>query len=74
MFPELSPEVDEFEMAGLKSHISEEIRAPGIEGCLAWTECTLVDKILREKFSLIIEKIVNPEVDGKFLMMKAEYI
>ncbi|AAM06691.1 TPA: flavin reductase family protein [Methanosarcina acetivorans] len=60
------PEVDEFEMAGLKSHISEEIRAPGIEGCLAWAECTLVEEILREKFSLIIGKVVNLEVDEKF--------
>ncbi len=57
------PEVDEFEIAGLKSHPSEEIMAPGIEGCLAWAECTLVEEILREKFSLVIGKVVNLEVD-----------
>jgi len=60
------PEVDEFEMAGLKSRPSEEIRAPSIEGCIAWAECTLVEEILREKFSLIIGKVVNLEVDENF--------
>lgn len=61
-----SPEVDEFEMAGLKPHPSGEIKAPGIEGCLAWAECTLVEEILREKFSLIIGKVINLEVDERF--------
>jgi flavin reductase (DIM6/NTAB) family NADH-FMN oxidoreductase RutF len=60
------PEIDEFEMAGLKSRSSEEIKAPGVEGCLAWAECTLVEEILREKFSLIIGKVVNLEVDESF--------
>lgn len=60
------PEVDEYEMAGLKPHFSEMVRAPGIEGCLAWAECTLVEEILREKFSLIIGKVVNLEVDENF--------
>ncbi|AKB24735.1 hypothetical protein MSMTP_1266 [Methanosarcina sp. MTP4] len=60
------PEVDEFEMAGLKTHPSGKIKAPGIEGCLAWAECTLVEEILREKFSLIIGKVVNLEVDERF--------
>ncbi|HII02364.1 TPA: flavin reductase family protein [Methanosarcinaceae archaeon] len=60
------PEVDEFEMAGLKSHPSGEIKVPGIKGCLAWAECTLVEEILREKFSLIIGKVVNLEVDERF--------
>lgn len=60
------PKVDEFEMAGLKSHISEEIRAPGIEEYLAWAERTLVEEALREKFSLIIGKVINLEVDENF--------
>lgn len=60
------PEIDEFEMAGLKPRPSEEIRAPGIEGCLAWAECTLVEEVMREKFSLIIGKVVNLEVDENF--------
>jgi flavin reductase (DIM6/NTAB) family NADH-FMN oxidoreductase RutF len=60
------PEVDEFEMAGLKTHLSEKVRAPGIKGCLAWAECILEEEILREKFSLIIGKVVNLEVDENF--------
>ncbi|MDI9393986.1 MAG: flavin reductase family protein [Euryarchaeota archaeon] len=60
------PEVDEYEMAGLKARLSEVVRAPGIEGCLAWAECTLVEEVLREKFSLIIGKVVNLEVDENF--------
>lgn len=60
------PEVDEYEMAGLKPHFSEMVRAPGIEGCLAWAECTLVEEILREKFSLIVGKVVNLEVNENF--------
>lgn len=61
-----SPEVDEFKIAGLQPHSSEIVRAPGIKECLAWAECTLVEEILREKFSLIIGKVVNLEVDGNF--------
>ncbi|MDD3043627.1 MAG: flavin reductase family protein [Methanosarcinaceae archaeon] len=60
------PEVDEFEVAGLKPFASKVIGAPGIEGCLAWAECTLVEEILREKFSIIIGKVVNLEVDERF--------
>ncbi len=60
------PEVDEFEMAGLKTRPSEKVKVPGVEGCIAWAECTLVEEILREKFSLIIGKVVNLEVDDDF--------
>jgi flavin reductase (DIM6/NTAB) family NADH-FMN oxidoreductase RutF len=35
------PEVDEFEMAGLKPRPSANVKPPGIEGCLAWAECVL---------------------------------
>jgi flavin reductase (DIM6/NTAB) family NADH-FMN oxidoreductase RutF len=60
------PEMDKFKMAGLKPHLSEKVRAHGIEGCLARAECTLEEEILREKFSLIIGKVVNLEVDENF--------
>jgi len=30
------PEVDELEKAGLQPRLSRKVRAPGIEGCLAW--------------------------------------
>ncbi len=35
------PLVDEFLEAGLKARPSVEVKPPGIEGCLAWAECTL---------------------------------
>ncbi|WP_406543223.1 flavin reductase family protein [Clostridium ljungdahlii] len=60
------PQVDEFECSKLKVHASKEIKAPGIEGCLAWAECKLVEEIKREKYSLIIGKVVSLEVNDNF--------
>ncbi|MDO9573612.1 MAG: flavin reductase family protein [Candidatus Contubernalis sp.] len=59
LFP---PEVDEFQKAGLKPQKSVKVKAPGIEGCLARGECVLVEEISREKYSLIIGKVVHLEV------------
>jgi hypothetical protein len=39
---------------------------PGIEGCLAWAECTLVEEISRKHYSLVIGKVVHLEVDERF--------
>jgi flavin reductase (DIM6/NTAB) family NADH-FMN oxidoreductase RutF len=39
---------------------------PGIEGCLAWMECELVEEILREKFSLIVGRVVHMEADDRY--------
>ena len=41
------PQVDEFEVANLTPRHSVKVRPPGIDGCLAWAECTLVEEILR---------------------------
>jgi flavin reductase (DIM6/NTAB) family NADH-FMN oxidoreductase RutF len=60
------PEVDEFEEAGLPPHPSSKVKPPGIEGSVAWMECTLAEEILREKFSLIIGKVVHLEADDRF--------
>ncbi len=60
------PEVDEFLEAGLKARPSEKIEASGIEGCLAWAECVLEEEIVREKFVLIIGKVVHLTVDDRF--------
>jgi flavin reductase (DIM6/NTAB) family NADH-FMN oxidoreductase RutF len=60
------PEVDEFEEAGLEARPSAKVKAPGIEGCLAWAECTILEEIAREKFVLIIGKVVHLEVDDRF--------
>ena len=60
------PEVDEFEMANLIARSSQKIKPPGIEGCLAWMECTLVEEISRKNYSLVIGKVVHLEVDDRF--------
>lgn len=60
------PEVDEFEQAGLKLRPSQKVKAPGIEGCLAWVECTLVEEISRKNYSLVIGKVVHLEADDRF--------
>lgn len=61
-----SPEVDEFEMAGLQARPSARVKPPGIEECLAWAECVLEEEIAREKFVLIIGKVVHLEADDRF--------
>jgi flavin reductase (DIM6/NTAB) family NADH-FMN oxidoreductase RutF len=58
--------IDEFKEAGLALRPSVKVAPPGIEGSIAWMECTLVEEILREKFSLIIGKVVHLEADGRF--------
>ncbi|MGB9804142.1 flavin reductase family protein [Desulfofundulus sp.] len=60
------PEVDEFEESGLKPRPSQKVKVPGIEGCLAWVECVLVEEIRRKNYALIIGKVVHLEVDDRF--------
>jgi flavin reductase (DIM6/NTAB) family NADH-FMN oxidoreductase RutF len=59
-------EVDEFLEAGLRTRPSAKVKAPGIDGCLAWAECVLEEELVREKFVLIIGKVVHLEVDDRF--------
>ncbi|NMB85424.1 MAG: Flavin reductase like domain protein [Methanosaeta sp. PtaB.Bin018] len=66
------PEVDEFQEAGLRPRQSTMVGAPGIEGCLAWAECTLLEEIIREKFVLIIGKVVHLEGDDMFFNGQGE--
>ncbi len=60
------PEVDELEKAGLKARPSIRVKPPGIEGCLAWAECAVEEEIAREKYVLIIGKVVHLEADDRF--------
>ena len=60
------PEVDEFEEAGLVPRPSAKVAPSGIEGCVAWMECVLVEEILREKFSLVIGRVVHLEGNDAF--------
>lgn len=66
------PEVDEFEMAGLKVRPSAKVKPPGIEGCIAWAECVLTEEIPREKFIIIIGKVVHLEADDRFFNDRGE--
>jgi len=67
-----APEVDEFEMAGLKARPSSKVKPPGIEGSLAWMECTLAEEILRDRYVLIIGKVVHLEADDTIINEKGE--
>lgn len=60
------PEVDEFEQAGLETRPSRKVKVPGVEGCLAWAECTLVEEISRKHYSLVIGKVVHLEANDDF--------
>jgi len=61
------PDVDEFLEAGLVEKPSVTISSPGIQGCIAWMECQLVEEISREKFSLIIGRVSHLEVDERWI-------
>jgi len=60
------PEVDELENAGLVPRKSIAVKPPGIQGCLAWAECVVEEEIARDKFVLIIGKVVHLEADDRF--------
>ena len=60
------PEVDEFAEAGLTPRPSKVVKAAGIEGCLAWAECTLEEEIARDRYVLIIGRVVHLEADDRF--------
>ncbi|MGV8174160.1 MAG: flavin reductase family protein [Methanothrix sp.] len=61
-----TPETDEFQEAGLLARRSSAVKPPGIEGCLAWAECRLEEEIAREKYVLILARVVHLEVDDRF--------
>lgn len=60
------PEIDEFQQADLRPRFSKKVQTPGVEGCLAWLECTLVEEIIREKYVLVIGKVVHLEANQHF--------
>ena len=66
------PEVDEFVEAGLEPRASLKVKPPGIEGCVAWMVCVLVEEILREKYSLIIGRVVHLEGSDEFFDERGE--
>ena len=60
------PEVDEFQEAGLLARPSAAVKPPGIEGCLAWAECLVEEEIARERYVLIVGRVVHLEADDRF--------
>lgn len=62
-----SPEVDEFELAGLEEKPSVLVKAPGIAGCYAWMECELHKEYEEEEYVLIVGKVVRLEVSDDVL-------
>jgi len=69
MFP---PEIDEFVVSKLKPKKSSKVKVPGIEGTLAQAECVLVEEVSRQKYSLIIGKVVHLEVDEDYFDLNGD--
>ncbi|MBA2862198.1 flavin reductase family protein [Methanococcus maripaludis] len=61
------PEVDEFVDAELEEKPSSVVKAPGIAGSYAWMECELHKLYEEEDYVLIVGKVVNLDVDDKYL-------
>ncbi|MCL6612825.1 MAG: flavin reductase family protein [Peptococcaceae bacterium] len=66
------PEEDEFVQAGLSPRPSRKLKAPGVEGCLAWAECVLVEEISRKNYSLVIGRVIHLEADDRFFNQAGE--
>ncbi|HOT06968.1 MAG TPA: flavin reductase family protein [Methanotrichaceae archaeon] len=66
------PHVDEFLEAGLRARASSKVVPPGIEGCLAWAECKLSEELDRQRFVLIIGRVVHLEVDDRLFNSSGE--
>ena len=66
------PNVDKFEAANLMPTPSQKVKAPRIEGSLAWAECALVEEISRPKYSLIIGRVALLEGNDCFFNENGE--
>lgn len=61
------PEVNELEEVGLETVPSMMIKSPRIKDALGWIEAVLDEEILREKFSLIIGRVIYAEINDNNL-------
>jgi flavin reductase (DIM6/NTAB) family NADH-FMN oxidoreductase RutF len=61
------PGVNELEVVGLDTVPSNKITPPRIKDAIGWIEAVLDEEILREKFSLIIGKVICAEINDEFL-------
>lgn len=61
------PGVNELEEVGLETMPSRKVTPPRMKDALGWIEAVIDEEILREKFSLIIGKVVCAEINDNFL-------
>ena len=61
------PDVDEFLEAGLIPRPSKTVRPPGIQGCLAWIECSLFRQYVEKEYVLVIGRVKHLELDERFM-------
>jgi flavin reductase (DIM6/NTAB) family NADH-FMN oxidoreductase RutF len=66
------PEVDEFAESHLTPRPSKSVKPPGIEGCIAWMECRLVEEIRRDKYVLVIGKVEHLEGNDRYFTPDGE--
>lgn len=61
------PGVNELETVGLDTTPSKKVAPPRIKDALGWIEAVIDEEILREKFSLVVRKVVCAEINDRFL-------
>jgi flavin reductase (DIM6/NTAB) family NADH-FMN oxidoreductase RutF len=57
------PEVNELEAVGIESIPSMKIKPPRMKDAIGWMEAVIDEEILRERYSLIIGKVVCSEIN-----------
>lgn len=66
------PEIDEFAEAHLTPRLSTVVTPPGIEGCIAWMECSLVEEICRDNYVLVVGKVKRLEGNDRYFTPEGE--
>jgi flavin reductase (DIM6/NTAB) family NADH-FMN oxidoreductase RutF len=56
-------DVDKWARCGFRRMAGSRVKAPLIEGCLAWLECRVIDRSLAEKFDLLVCEVEAAWVD-----------
>jgi flavin reductase (DIM6/NTAB) family NADH-FMN oxidoreductase RutF len=68
---------DELAESGLEALPSKTVKPPRIKDAIGWIEATLTEELLREKYSLVIGRVLHSEIndmyikDGKLTEMPA---
>jgi flavin reductase (DIM6/NTAB) family NADH-FMN oxidoreductase RutF len=60
------PGVNELEEIGLESLASSKVKPPRMKDAIGWIEAILAEEILRERFSLVIGKVVCAEINDVY--------